>query len=212
MQNEAQEYIQDLFLFQDKEVRMLEFGVWQKYIESTEPLDTAMKVDFFRGKRDEILANQDKDLFTTWLILFDGINAAYLEKLGLFRDMYTKGQFQGWYWVTYKKYWYIEERLKGCDNEYKYKGIATALKDYISGADDATLVRLICTKDEFESSARWIGIKADAMRFKKHFGISPKRMRKTLGVDLSPNNQRKEIYKDSERYLDGLSLILTRYN
>lgn len=207
---ETKEYIDSLFTFDDAEVREMELAIWKKHILSLEPLDKKEKIAFFRREREKILQLCGKDLFTTWLVLFDGINESYLEKLWMCRNLYTKDDFQGWYWVVFKRHWYVEERLKECDDYFKYKGIANAFKGYIIGADDEILIRLICTKEEFESQARWIGTKADAVRFAKHFSISPKRMNKTFSISLNAKNLGKDLWKDKDR--SGVLTILDRFN
>lgn len=210
MQNEAQEYIKNLFEFADSEVRKMELDIWRKHIEVTAPLEKSARADFFRKKKEEVLAQCGNDLFTTWLVMFAGMdNEPYKEKLWSCRNMYAKQDFQVWYWQVYQKYLWINNWLKDCDDYYKYKGIANALKDYITGADDEILIRLICTKEEFESQAKWLGTKADAVRFADCFNISLKRMNKAFSANLNAKNLGSDLWKDKDRR--GILTILDRF-
>jgi hypothetical protein len=206
----ANDYIKDLFLFQDTEIKEIEFATWKKHIKLIEPIGGSRKVDFLRTEMSKILEQSGKDLFTTWLVMYGEINELYLDKLWLCKKLYTKEEFQAWYWYSYKKYWYLSDRLKECDLDYKYKGIANALKAYITGGTDEILIRLICTDDIFESTARWIGKPSDAIRFADHFKVELKRLNKTFNSTFKRCNLRSETYKDQDRI--GILKILDSYN
>ena len=205
----ARDYINHLFSFEGAVGWELDLSLWKNEIKACEPVEIGKKVDFFIRKREDLLSQNGKDLFTTWLVQFGEINEQYLEKLYSCRELYSKADFQVWYWSIFKRYLFILDNLKECDNYYKYKGIASTFKDYIEGANDEILIRLISTDDEFASSAKWTGRKADAIRFAEHFGISLKRMNKTFSADFNSKHLGTTLYKDDDRR--GILTILDRF-
>lgn len=203
------EYIIDhLFTFPNMGYLETDHTIWIKLQETIAPTDTARRVAFYGDQLKDVLKNCGNNLFTTWLVMFGGIDDRYLDKLWTCRHMYQEDQFRVWYWQVYKRWWYINDRLKECSADHKYKGIASALSTYVSNATDAMLIDLIVNKQKASTPMKWIGKKADAVRFAKFYNISIATINIAFGISCTESNLKKG-YKDD--YNEGIISILTKF-
>lgn len=201
-------YIDHLFTFPNMEYLETDYNIWVKLQETTAPTDIARRVAFFEGQLKDVLKDCGNDLFTTWLVMFEGIDDRYMEKLWKCRHMYQEDQFRAWYWQVYKRWWYINDRLKECSASHKYKGIASALSSYISNANDDMIIDLITNKQKTLTHMKWIGNKADAARFANFFSIPFAVFNAVFNSDIKANNLARG-YKDDDR--SGILSILDRF-
>lgn len=199
--------IDHLFAFPNMQYLETDYNIWVKLQETTAPTDIARRVAFFEGQLKDVLKDCGNDLFTTWLVMFEGIDNRYMEKLWNCRNMYQEDQFRAWYWHVYKRWWYINDRLKECSAAHKYKGIASALSTYVSNATDAMLIDFITNKQKTVTPMKWIGSKADAVRFANFFSIPFAVFNAVFNSDIKANNLARG-YKDDDR--SGILSILDR--
>ena len=205
---DRKEYILELFKWPNMGYLEIDFNIWKGQIEMTAPHEDSRLVAFLERKQEEVLLDCDKDLFTAWMVMYGGIDERYIEKLWTCRDIYQPDQFRVWYWQVYKRWWHIGDRLKECSASHKYKGIASALSSYISNANDDMIIDLITNKQKTSTPMKWIGNKADAVRFANFFSIPFAVFNAVFNSDIKANNLARG-YKDDDR--SGILSILDRF-
>ena len=208
---DRKEYIAELLTWPNMGYLETDFNIWKGQIEMTAPHDASRLVAFLEGKQEEVLKDCGNDLFTTWLVMYGDIDDRYFERLWTCRNMYQADQFRAWCWQVYKRWRYIGDRLKECSASHKYKGIASAWSSYISNANDDMIIDLITNKQKTSTPMKWIGNKADAVRFANFFSIPFAVFNAVFNCDIKANNAPAPgCYKDADAN-SGIYKVLGRF-